>query len=106
RPGRGLVEEVDHRLAAERGHLADAPPGDAEERVRRVEERPDLGGREALDPEQVAVRVERARGHDATSPCADGSELGLTGSIIAQSSPSRSITSTLFSASRSMVRTT
>src|SRR5262249_7198150 len=115
---RRLVEEVDHRLAAQGRHLADAPQRDAEERLGRVEQRSDGGAVEPLDPQEVPVRVERSGAHDggppAGSPSGSASAGGVgggwlapvEGTTMAQRSPSRSTTSTRRAASISTVRTT
>ena len=60
-PGRGLEEEVDDGLAAERRHLLDRPLAHFLERLRGVEDEPDLVGAQRLEPDQVLA--EARRGH-------------------------------------------
>ena len=56
RARRGLVEEVDDRLAAQGRDLLDRPVQDLLEAVRGVEDGLDVAGLEGLDAQQVAVR--------------------------------------------------
>ena len=53
RPRARLVEEVDHRLAAERRHLLDVPLGHVLERGGRIEDELDLISSHAFYAEQV-----------------------------------------------------
>ena len=53
RARRGLEEEVDDRLAAQRGHFADPPLRDLEEDLGGVEDADRVGGVEPLGAEQV-----------------------------------------------------
>ena len=66
RPGRGLEEEVDHGLAAQRGHLLHRARGDLGERLGGRQDALDLRHREIRGAEQVLPGPERF-GHRALS---------------------------------------
>src|SRR5690606_29384148 len=77
-PGRRLEEEIDDRLAAKRGDLLDRPLAHFLERLRGVEDEPDLIRRERLEIDEILAEG-----------CGHGCRTKLTAS-----SPSRSATST------------
>ena len=60
----GFEEEVDHRLAAQGGHLLDGALGDLQEALAEIEDGGDLLGGQVLHAEEVLVRKRVGSGHD------------------------------------------
>src|SRR4029079_1684865 len=95
RAGGGLVEEVQHAPAAQRGHLLDLALADLGERLRAVQDALDARAVEVLDGEQVPHHAPAPAHAVRSGPASASRRLVIVTSSIPSSSATRTFTRSL-----------